>query len=39
MFLELMPTFQQHWQDKGGLAAFQACVQTMLNLPESSDNK
>lgn len=33
MFLETMPTFQQHWQDNGGLKAFQTRVQKMLNLP------
>ena len=38
MFLETMPTFQQHWQDQGGLTAFQERVRAMLNLPESSDN-
>jgi hypothetical protein len=38
MFLETMPTFQQHWQDQGGLPAFQERVRAMLNLPESSDN-
>jgi hypothetical protein len=38
MFLETMPTFQQHWQNQGGLSAFQARVRAMLNLPESSDN-
>ncbi|MGA7935859.1 MAG: hypothetical protein WCA35_20070 [Kovacikia sp.] len=38
MFLEMMPTFQQHWQDQDGLPAFQERVRAMLNLPESSDN-
>ena len=38
MFLETMPTFQQHWQNQGGSTAFQAHVQTMLNLPETGDN-
>lgn len=38
MFLETMPTFQQHWQNQGGLTAFQARVRTMLNLLESGDN-
>ena len=38
MFLETMPTFQQHWQDQGGLPAFQHRVRAMLNLPESGDN-
>ncbi|NJM99664.1 MAG: hypothetical protein HC800_23215 [Phormidesmis sp. RL_2_1] len=38
MFLETMPTFQKHWQDQGGLPAFQKRVQGILNLPESSDN-
>jgi len=32
MFLETMPTFQQHWQNKGALSAFQAHVQDRLNL-------
>jgi hypothetical protein len=36
MFLETMPTFQQHWQNQGGLSAFQECVRAMLNLPGSS---
>jgi hypothetical protein len=34
MFLETMPTFQKHWQDQGGLPAFQERVHSMLNLPE-----
>jgi hypothetical protein len=38
MFLETMPTFQQHWQSQGGLTEFQACVQNMLKLTESADN-
>lgn len=38
MFLETMPTFQQRWQNQGGLPAFQERVQAMLTLPESSDN-
>jgi hypothetical protein len=38
MFLETMPTFQQQWQNQGGLTAFQARVRSMLNLPESGDN-
>ena len=38
MFLETMPTFQQHWQNHGGLPAFQERVRAMLNLAESSDN-
>lgn len=38
MFLETMPTFQQHWQNQGGLPAFQERVRAMLNLLESSDN-
>ena len=38
MFLETMPTFQQHWQDQGSLPAFQERDRTMLNLPESRDN-
>jgi len=38
MFLETMPTFQQHWQNQGGLPAFQERVRAMLNLSESSDN-
>ena len=32
MFLETMPNFQQHWQNQGGLTAFQERVQTTLNL-------
>jgi len=39
MFLETMPTFQQHWQNQGGLAAFQERVRTILNLPANSDNE
>jgi hypothetical protein len=39
MFLETMPTFQQHWQNQGGLPAFQERVRAMLTLPESSDNR
>lgn len=39
MFLETMPTFQQHWQNQGGLPAFQERVRAMLNLPESSDDE
>ena len=38
MFLETMPTFQQHWQNQGGLPAFQERVRVILDLPESSDN-
>ncbi len=38
MFLETMPTFQQHWQNQGDLSAFQAHVRSLLNLPESDDN-
>jgi hypothetical protein len=38
MFLETMPTFQQHWQSQGGVAAFQERVQTTLNLPKKSDD-
>ncbi len=38
MFLETMPTFQQHWQNQGGLTAFQERVQTTLNLSKRSDN-
>lgn len=38
MFLENMPTFQQHWQNQGGLSAFQEHARAMLNLPESNDN-
>lgn len=38
MFLETMPTFQQHWQNQGGLSAFQERVRVMLNLSKSSDN-
>jgi hypothetical protein len=38
MFLETMPTFHQHWQNQGGLPAFQERVRAMLNLPESSHN-
>jgi hypothetical protein len=38
MFLETMPTFQQHWQNQGGLSSFQVRVRATLNLPESSDN-
>lgn len=38
MFLETMPTFQQHWQNQGGLTEFQACVRNMLKLTESVDN-
>lgn len=39
MFLETMPTFQQHWQNQGGLTVFQERVRTTLNLPETSDNR
>ncbi|WP_228041025.1 hypothetical protein [Nodosilinea sp. LEGE 07088] len=39
MLLETMPTFQQHWQDQGGLPAFQEHVRSMLKLPENSDNR
>jgi len=39
MFLETMPAFQQHWQEQGGLPAFQERVRAMLNLLESSDNE
>jgi len=38
-FLETMPTFQQHWQNQGGLPTFQERVRAMLNLLESSDNE
>jgi hypothetical protein len=38
MFLETMPTFQQHWQNQGGLSAFQERVRVMLNLSKSGDN-
>lgn len=38
MFLETMPTFQQHWQNQGGLSAFQERVRVMLNLSKSSNN-
>jgi hypothetical protein len=38
MFLETMPTFQQHWQNQGDLSAFQTRVRSLLNLPESGDN-
>ncbi len=39
MFLETMPTFQEHWQEQGGLTAFQERARSILNLPESSDNR
>jgi len=39
MSLETMPTFQQHWQEQGGLPAFQERVRAMLNLPEESNNR
>jgi len=38
MLLETMPTFQQHWQNQGGLTVFQEHVWTMLNLPGKNDN-
>ena len=39
MFLETMPTFQQHWQNQGDLSAFQARVRSLLNLSESGDDR
>ena len=39
MFLETMPTFQQHWQAQGSLPAFQERDRAMLNLPESGDHR
>jgi hypothetical protein len=39
MFLETMPTFQQYWQNQGGLTAFQERVQTRLKLTKRSDNE
>jgi hypothetical protein len=39
MYLETIPTFQQHWQNQGSLTAFQTHVRTMLNLPKSGDNE
>ncbi|MEH2361888.1 hypothetical protein [Nostoc sp.] len=38
MRLETMPTFQQYWQNQGGLTVFQERVRTALNLPPRSDN-
>lgn len=38
MMLETMLTFQQYWQNQGGLTTFQECARPALNLPARSDN-